>query len=228
MSIIKHLVSQDQPSAETKALIEKTFRADRLIARDDGSRFDVQGANNGRPGPTAGGDSTLQMHNVFKSLKALAGHNDSIFVILDDREDVWVNERHELPLNLLRVPPYFYHEMPHITNRFSFVQKIVIKICQQYDLDISLMCHLDFLYKIVEDFYSDFEAKKGNKQQTDIKFHISSRSLNLLVGAPIMSLEYFVRWLEPEPDSDEESSEMSDQEDDDGDIPFLDEIHEME
>ena len=27
--------------------------------------------------------------NVFKSLKALAGDDDSIFVILDDRDDPW-------------------------------------------------------------------------------------------------------------------------------------------
>jgi hypothetical protein len=40
----------------------------------------------------SGGDATLKLHNVFKSLKALAGDNDKIFVILDDREDVWVNE----------------------------------------------------------------------------------------------------------------------------------------
>jgi len=31
-----------------------------------------------------GGDSTLRI-NTFKSLKALAGDNDQIFVILDDR-----------------------------------------------------------------------------------------------------------------------------------------------
>lgn len=36
----------------------------------------------------AGGDATLGM-NIFKSLKALAGDNDRIFVILDDREDLW-------------------------------------------------------------------------------------------------------------------------------------------
>ena len=38
-----------------------------------------------------GGDSILK-RNIYKSLKALAGNNESIFVILDDREDVWLNE----------------------------------------------------------------------------------------------------------------------------------------
>ena len=56
-----------------------------------------------------GGDSTLRK-NIFKSLKALAGDNDSIFVILDDRDDPWFNEfTNKIPDNLLKIPPYFYH-----------------------------------------------------------------------------------------------------------------------
>ena len=56
-----------------------------------------------------GGDSTLRK-NIFKSLKALAGENESIFVILDDREDPWFNEvTKTIPDNLLKVPGYFYH-----------------------------------------------------------------------------------------------------------------------
>jgi hypothetical protein len=48
--------------------------------------------------------------NIFKSLKALAGDDDSIFVILDDREDPWFNEATKtIPDNLLKVPGYFYH-----------------------------------------------------------------------------------------------------------------------
>lgn len=48
-----------------------------------------------------------------------------------------------------------------------------------------------------------------------------------MAAAPVMSLEYFVRWIEPEPESEEESEE-SEEQDDDSDIPFLDEIHDME
>jgi hypothetical protein len=68
-----------------------TFKSERLIARDDQDRFlgsseKTEGSMGG-----AGGDATLGM-NIFKSLKALAGDNDRIFVILDDREDLWQNK----------------------------------------------------------------------------------------------------------------------------------------
>ena len=50
--------------------------------------------------------------NVFKSLKALAGDNDNIFLILDDRDDLWRSEETgEVPGNLLLVPAFFFHEV---------------------------------------------------------------------------------------------------------------------
>lgn len=57
---------------------------------------------------SAGGDSTLKMKNVFKSLKSLTGGNDRIFVVLDDREDPWYEEEGGIPLNVLRIPAYFF------------------------------------------------------------------------------------------------------------------------
>lgn len=39
-----------------------------------------------------GGDSTLNLRNFLKTLKSLAGGDDSIFVIIDDRFDVWLEE----------------------------------------------------------------------------------------------------------------------------------------
>lgn len=68
-----------------------------------------------------GGDDTLKMSSIFKSLKALAGDNDRIFIILDDREDVWVNEQGSLPINLLRVPPYFYHNSKDQISRLGWL-----------------------------------------------------------------------------------------------------------
>lgn len=62
-------------------------------------------------GGGGGGDATLHM-NVFKSLKALAGDNDHIFLILDDRDDLWRSEETgQVPDNLLLIPPYFFHRI---------------------------------------------------------------------------------------------------------------------
>jgi hypothetical protein len=39
-----------------------------------------------------GGDATLNMKNFAKTLSSLAGSDDTIFVIIDDRFDVWTEE----------------------------------------------------------------------------------------------------------------------------------------
>lgn len=39
-----------------------------------------------------GGDSTLKIKHFLKNLSALAGGDDSIFIIFDDRFDVWSEE----------------------------------------------------------------------------------------------------------------------------------------
>ncbi len=58
------------------------------------------------------------MKSFLKNLKALAGGDDSIFVIIDDRHDVWTEEIKDsrsgklvkvISKNLLLVSPYFYH-----------------------------------------------------------------------------------------------------------------------
>ena len=75
---------------------------ERLITRDDGDRFKSKKksieemqelyyqeleANN-----SLGGDSTLNIKHFMKSLSSLAGGDDSIFLIIDDRFDVWTEE----------------------------------------------------------------------------------------------------------------------------------------
>ena len=74
----------------------------------------LQKDSNAYRGAMGGGNATLKM-NVFKSLKALAGDNDNIFLILDDRDDIWRSEETgQPPDNLLVIPPYFFHQVhPH-------------------------------------------------------------------------------------------------------------------
>lgn len=72
-------------------IVETTCRDEHIIARDDKDRYKSaqQRTNENAGNAGAGGDSTIRLRNTFKSLKTLAGDNDSIFVILDDRIDVW-------------------------------------------------------------------------------------------------------------------------------------------
>ena len=57
-----------------------------------------------------------------KSLDALAGGDDTFFVILDDREDVWLKEKRDyisgrklmVPSEcLIKIPPYFFFAKDH-------------------------------------------------------------------------------------------------------------------
>jgi hypothetical protein len=49
------------------------------------------------------------MNFMRKTLNALAGGDDKIYVILDDREDVWLEDDGRPSGNLLKIPPYYYH-----------------------------------------------------------------------------------------------------------------------
>lgn len=58
------------------------------------------------------------MKSFLKNLKDLAGGVDNIFVIIDDRFDVWMEEykdknevvRKRVSQNLLLISPYVYHD----------------------------------------------------------------------------------------------------------------------
>lgn len=54
-----------------------------------------------------------KMNYTRKTLDDLAGGDDKIFVVLDDRDDVWVKDT-GMPLeNLLKIPAYFYTKETH-------------------------------------------------------------------------------------------------------------------
>ena len=81
---------KDFDKTQFEGLMANTFKPDRLIARDDKSRCHLSSPQDDLQAKAgAGGNATLSM-GVFKTLKALSGDNDRIFVILDDREDIWI------------------------------------------------------------------------------------------------------------------------------------------
>lgn len=115
--------------------LELTFNDKRLITRDDKAKYKVatgaqdkqtelhrQAERNliskGQPVTKELIERELDKLNFTrKSLDALAGGDDTFFVILDDREDVWLTEvklfdsvvPQTVPSdNLLRIPAYFY------------------------------------------------------------------------------------------------------------------------
>ena len=112
-----------------------------------------------------GGDSTLRMSNVYKSLKALAGDNDRIFVILDDRADPWQTQvttrdeangefktRIETPKNLIQISPYFYH-LSKEAERLQGIRRSLAQLSFCTDLDIGMLTIRDFLMKVHSQFF---------------------------------------------------------------------------
>ena len=135
----------------------------------------LQDELNDPKGAQSGGDSTLNIKNFTKSLKDLAGGDDSIFAIIDDRSDVWMQEvknnegvvqQHLQSKNLILIPPYFYWNNPRENRdqKVSFIQDLSL-IAKEYDLDLSLIMHLKFLDRVHDNFY----AKTDKGQQADIK-----------------------------------------------------------
>jgi hypothetical protein len=48
------------------------------------------------------------MNYTRKTLDDLAGGDDKIFVVIDDRDDVWSQQDGTCIGNLLKIPAYFY------------------------------------------------------------------------------------------------------------------------
>jgi len=83
--------------------LKELFSHSKLIGRDDHARFESFHEMseteryeleymrlNKHVFEAEGGDATLNMKNFTKSLSNLAGGDDSIFAIIDDRFDVWL------------------------------------------------------------------------------------------------------------------------------------------
>lgn len=112
----------------------------------------------------------MRNKNIFKSLKAFAGDNDKIFVILDDRDDVWLNDQGHLPFNLLKIPGYFYHDIQGITTNFQGIQRLLFNIAKSCDLDLTLITFKNYLLDLHEQFFRNFEKK--NDKLKDICYYI--------------------------------------------------------
>jgi hypothetical protein len=104
------------------------------------------------------------MRNFLKSLSNLAGDDDTIFAIIDDRSDVWQRESRPgqfVPSpNLIKIPPYYFWENPSDPARdMEWFKKEILSVGKQYDLDLSLLLHLKFLERVHSTFYTQMDAQ---------------------------------------------------------------------
>ena len=124
--------SQEISDLGLKRRVENTFLPGRLISRDDKERFQesktakdaemeleqlrqaeknvIQNGGVNSVNPFTLQRELLKMNFMRKTLDALAGGDDKIYVILDDREDVWLEDDGRPSANLLKILPYYYHQ----------------------------------------------------------------------------------------------------------------------
>lgn len=100
----------------------------------------------------------MLMKSFLKSLSNLAGDDDSIFAIIDDRSDVWLREKRpgkfEVCANLVQIPAYYFWENPLEPERETIgYKKEILRVGREYDLDLSLLLHLRFLDRVHTSFY---------------------------------------------------------------------------
>lgn len=54
------------------------------------------------------------MNYTRKTLDDLAGGDDKIFVVIDDRDDVWLKDTGQPLENILKIPAYYYTKETHL------------------------------------------------------------------------------------------------------------------
>lgn len=54
-----------------------------------------------------------KMNYTRKTLDDLAGGDDKIFVVIDDRDDVWIKETGQMSENLIKINAYYYQKETH-------------------------------------------------------------------------------------------------------------------
>lgn len=82
-----------------------------------------------------------KMNYTRKTLDDLAGGDDKIFVVIDDRDDVWLKETGQMSENLLKINAYYYtKETHHLYKQASHFEKLLRECGVSYDLDLSLLC----------------------------------------------------------------------------------------
>ena len=124
----------------------------------------------------------MGMQFVSKTLSSLAGGDDSIFIILDDRSDVWlvdgeVTNRDGVKVatqtvskNLLKIPGYYYHPTKKIEKQ-NFLNQAYREIAAAEDLDIALPFFAEILKKVHTNFFNEAKYDKDVKKVISVIKH---------------------------------------------------------
>ena len=120
-----------------------------------------------------------------KTLDALAGGDDKIYVILDDREDVWLEDDGTPSANLLKIPPYYYHE-EKLQAPANWSEQRLRACAVAFDLDITLLVFLKLLQRIHSLF---FKAQIISDNNLDAKFYIQKIKSAVFTLDKVVSFE---------------------------------------
>lgn len=141
------------------------FREHRIISRDDCPDFN------------------------FKNLQRLFPCDDSMVVIVDDRDDVWLNNQHQVPPNLIKIKPYHFFETFEEINQLphdKLIKKNITPIENpQRVLDTKLDnndTQLSTIYEILKKVHTFYYEQK----LCDVKKILDNLRKKVLIGCEIV------------------------------------------
>lgn len=139
-----------------------------------------------------------------KSLDALAGGDDTFFVILDDRDDVWPTEvkffdskkPQVIPSeNLLKIPAYFHYNDANLAYTMqnepnSWLAQALRDVHLARELDITLVIYLLNLRKVHQKFFENHSEKP--EWLLDTKFYINKLKNEVFGYTELISFEEII------------------------------------
>lgn len=141
-----------------------------------------------------------KLNYTKKSLDALAGGDDTFFVILDDRDDVWPTEvklfdsgvPQIVPSdNLIKIPPYFFFDDQQWRQHSNYwLAKSIREVHLERELDITLIVFLRHLRKIHSKFFTGAENRP--EELLDTKFFVNKLKNEVFACPEMISFEQII------------------------------------
>ena len=201
--------------------VELTFNEQRLITRDDKAKYSVRSTSDSQADTYRKAERILASQGVpitqerlerevdklnftKKSLDALAGGDDTFFVILDDRDDVWPTEvklydcgvPQVVPSeNLLKIAPYFYFDDQHWqqTYKNDWLSKALREVHLEREMDLTLAVYLLHLRRIHSKFFENLGDKEENEMLLDTKFYVRKLKNEVFYCPHAISFEIIIK-----------------------------------
>jgi RNA polymerase II C-terminal domain phosphatase-like 3/4 len=114
---------------------------------------------------------------LIKTLRQISPSDDSFYVILDDREDVWSESKR----NLWKVYPYIY--FPSMNEEFALTRyPEYFKTFTREDIDPFLLFYGQFLQEVHHEYYKWVDEHKETDGEIDVRDILDKKQSSIFEG----------------------------------------------